>query len=329
MARPEKIRLGDLLIQQGLLSDEQLKSALEEQKRSGRKLGRIFVDSGFVSEEQISQALARQLRIPFVDLHTYTPAGVLTKLLPEAQARRFRAIPLEDRGDTLLVGLVDPTDLLAYDEITRIVRRGIELAVVTETDLLATIDRIYRRTEEISGLAKELKAELGDAPIEFGELLGLTPGAEDAPVVKLLQTVFEEAMRTRASDIHIEPQESSLRIRFRIDGILHIQTDADPKIATAVALRLKLMSGLDISEKRLPQDGRFVIKVRNSPVDVRISTMDGDKRNVVEFQIVLYDSGGSARRGFNGIGIAGDCACAWLKRVHRSDRIEHTVIKRE
>ncbi len=291
MARPEKIRLGDLLIQQGLLSDEQLKSALEEQKRSGRKLGRIFVDSGFVSEEQISQALARQLRIPFVDLHTYTPAGALTKLLPEAQARRFRAIPLEDRGDTLLVGLVDPTDLLAYDEITRIVRRGIELAVVTETDLLATIDRIYRRTEEISGLAKELKAELGDAPIEFGELLGLTPGAEDAPVVKLLQTVFEEAMRTRASDIHIEPQESSLRIRFRIDGILHIQTDADPKIATAVALRLKLMSGLDISEKRLPQDGRFVIKVRNNPVDVRISTMPTQYGESVVMRL-LSQSGG-------------------------------------
>jgi len=291
MVRPEKIRLGDLLIQQGLLTDAQLKLALEEQKLTGRKLGRIFVDGGFVSEEQISQALARQLRIPFVDLKTYPVKPELTKLLPEAQARRFRALVLEDRGGTLLVGLVDPTDLLAYDEIARQVRRDIELAVVTESQLLSTVDRVYRRTEEISGLAKELQAELGDMPIEFGELLGLTPGAEDAPVVKLLQTVFEEALRTRASDIHIEPQESRLRIRFRIDGVLHIQTEADPKIATAVALRLKLMSGLDISEKRLPQDGRFNIRVRNNPVDVRISTMPTQYGESVVMRILAQSSG--------------------------------------
>lgn len=291
MARPEKIRLGDLLIQQGLLTEAQLKLALEEQKLTGRKLGRIFVDGGYVSEEQISQALARQLRIPFFDLKTFNVKPDLTKLLPEAQARRFRAIPLEDRGSALLVGLVDPTDLLAYDEIVRLVRRDIELAVVTESQLLATIDRLYRRTEEISGLAKELQAELGDMPIEFGELLGLTPGAEDAPVVKLLQTVFEEALRTRASDIHIEPQESRLRIRFRIDGVLHVQTEADPKIATAVALRLKLMSGLDISEKRLPQDGRFNIKVRNNPVDVRISTMPTQYGESVVMRILAQSNG--------------------------------------
>ena len=291
MARPEKIRLGDLLIQQGLLTDEQLKTALEEQKLTGRKLGRIFVDSAYVSEEQISQALARQLRIPFVDLKTFQVKTELTKLLPEAQARRFRAVALEERGGAILVGLVDPTDLLAYDEIARITRRDLELAVVTESQLLATIDRIYRRTEEISGLANELKAELGDMPVEFGELLGLTPGAEEAPVVKLLQTVFEEALRTRASDIHIEPQEAVLRIRFRIDGMLHIQTEADPKIATAVALRLKLMSGLDISEKRLPQDGRFAIKVRNNPVDVRISTMPTQYGESVVMRL-LSQSGG-------------------------------------
>ncbi|BBN89931.1 MAG: GspE/PulE family protein [Pseudomonadota bacterium] len=291
MARPEKIRLGDLLIQQGLLTEAQLKLALEEQKLTGRKLGRIFVDGGYVSEEQISQALARQLRIPFFDLKTFNVKPDLTKLLPEAQARRFRAIPLEDRGSALLVGLVDPTDLLAYDEIVRLVRRDIELAVVTESQLLVTIDRLYRRTEEISGLAKELQAELGDMPIEFGELLGLTPGAEDAPVVKLLQTVFEEALRTRASDIHIEPQEARLRIRFRIDGVLHIQTEADPKIATAVALRLKLMSGLDISEKRLPQDGRFNIKVRNNPVDVRISTMPTQYGESVVMRILAQSNG--------------------------------------
>jgi len=292
MPPPQKIRLGDLLIEQKLLSEAQLKQALEEQKLTGRKLGRIFVESGFVTEEGISQALARQLRVPFVDLKQFNPNQELIKLLPEAPARRFRALVLEQLADgRLRIGLSDPTDLQAYDEISRLVKREIDLAVVTESQLLATIDRVYHRTEQITGLAKELKDELGDIPIEFGELLGLTPGAEDAPVVKLLQTVFEEAMRQRASDIHFEPQERGLRIRFRIDGMLHVQTDADAKIATAVALRLKLMSGLDISEKRLPQDGRFNIKVRNTPVDVRISTLPTQYGESVVMRLLNQNTG--------------------------------------
>ena len=291
MARPEKIRLGDLLIQQGLLTDEQLKLALDEQKRSGRKLGRIFVDSGYVTEEGISKALARQLQIPFIDLRTYPLKAEAINKLPEAQARRFRSVVLEDRAATLLVGMSDPTDLAAYDELARVLKRDIELAAVTESQALATIDRMYRRTEEIAGLAKELTTELGDVPVEFGELLGLSQGQEDAPVVKLLQTVFEEALRLRASDVHIEPQEKSLRIRFRIDGVLHVQTEADFKISTAVALRLKLMSGLDISEKRLPQDGRFVIQLRNAPVDVRISTMPTQFGESVVMRLLNQNTG--------------------------------------
>ena len=292
MPPPQKIRLGDLLIQQGLLTDEQLKIALDEQKRTGRKLGRVFVESGYVTEAGISQALARQLRIPFVELKSFSPSPDLIKLLPEAPARRFRALVLAQLPDgRLQIGMSDPTDLQAYDEITRLVRREIDLAVVTESELLAMIDRVYHRGEQITGLAKELTAELGDVPIEFGDLLGFNPGAEDAPVVKLLQTVFEEAMRLRASDIHFEPQEKALRIRFRIDGVLHIQTEADAKISSAVALRLKLMSGLDISEKRLPQDGRFNIKVRGNPVDVRISTLPTQFGESVVMRLLNQNTG--------------------------------------
>ncbi|MBI2276233.1 MAG: Flp pilus assembly complex ATPase component TadA [Dechloromonas sp.] len=292
MPPPQKVRLGDLLIQQGLLTDEQLKLSLDEQKRTGRKLGRVFVESGYVTEEGISQALARQLRIPFIDLKSFTPKPELIKLLPEAPARRFRALVLDQLPDgRLQVGMSDPTDLQAYDEISRLVKREIDLAVLTESQLLAMVDRVYHRGEQITGLAKELTAELGDIPIEFGDLLGLTPGAEDAPVVKLLQTVFEEAMRLRASDIHFEPQEKGLRIRFRIDGVLHIQTEADAKIASAVALRLKLMSGLDISEKRLPQDGRFNIKVRSNPVDVRISTLPTQYGESVVMRLLNQNTG--------------------------------------
>ena len=291
MARPEKIRLGDLLIQQGLLTDDQLKQALDEQKRSGRKLGRIFVESGYVTEEGISKALARQLQAPYIDLRTYQLNTELIQRLPEAQARRFRAVILEDRGSTLLVGLSDPTDLAVFDELARILKRDIDLAVVTESQVLATIDRTYRKTEEIAGLAKELTSELGDVPVEFGELLGLSSGQEEAPVVKLLQTVFEEALRLRASDIHVEPQQKSLRIRFRIDGVLHVQTEADMKISGALALRLKLMSGLDIAEKRLPQDGRFVIHLKSTQVDVRISTMPTQYGESIVMRLLNQNTG--------------------------------------
>jgi MSHA biogenesis protein MshE len=273
MARPEKVRLGEILVQQKLLSEDQLDQALADQKRSGRKLGRVFVESGFVTEEQISGALARQLGIPYLNLKFYNINQDVVRLLPETQARRFRALVLEDRADTVLVGVSDPTDLFAYDEIARLLKKGVELAVVNETEVLQAIDRIYRRTGEITGLARELEQDLDDTTsVDFGAL-SANSGLEEAPVVKLLQSVFDDAAQVRASDIHIEPQDGRLQIRFRIDGVLHLQTEADIKIATPLALRLKLMADLDISEKRLPQDGRFAVKVRNQRIDVRISTM--------------------------------------------------------
>ncbi|MCX7145990.1 MAG: GspE/PulE family protein [Sulfuritalea sp.] len=291
MARPEKIRLGDMLVQQNLVTGEQLKLALDEQKRSGRKLGRVLVESGYVTEEGISMGLARQLGADFIDLKTFKPQPELIKLLPEAQARRQRALVLSERAGMLLVGMADPTDLTAFDEVARVLKREIDLAVVTESQLLSAIDRVYSRAAEISGLAKELTADMGDISTEFGNILGLTAGAEDAPVVKLLNTVFEEALKMRASDIHIEPQEKSLVIRFRIDGVLHVQTEADSKISTALVLRLKLMSGLDISEKRLPQDGRFAIKLRSTSIDIRISSMPTQHGESVVMRLLAQNTG--------------------------------------
>ncbi|MCF8177855.1 MAG: GspE/PulE family protein [Sulfuritalea sp.] len=291
MARPERIRLGDMLVQQNLVTGEQLELALAQQKRSGRKLGRVLVESGYVTEEGISKGLARQLGAEFVDLKTFKPQPELIKLLPEAQARRHRALVLKEHDGILVVGMADPTDLTAFDELARVMKREIDLAVVTESQLLAAIDRLYSRAAEISGLAKELTADMNDASVEFGNILGLTAGAEDAPVVKLLNSVFEEALKMRASDIHIEPQEKSLLIRFRIDGVLHVQTEADSKISTALVLRLKLMSGLDISEKRLPQDGRFNIQLRNTAIDIRISSMPTQHGESVVMRLLAQNTG--------------------------------------
>ncbi|UCH48394.1 MAG: Flp pilus assembly complex ATPase component TadA [Betaproteobacteria bacterium] len=290
MGKPEKIRLGEVLLQQGHLTQEQLETALREQKRSGRKLGRVLIDSGYLTEDQIAGALARQLDIPFIDLKRFNIKPELAAHLPETLARRFRAIVLAEDAAGYRIGFADPTDLFAYDEIARNLKKDVQQAVVSESALLQTIDRIYRRTEEISGFAQELGAELGDAIIDLGGI-GASPSAEDAPVVKLLQSVFEDAVGVRASDIHIEPQEKLLKIRFRIDGVLHIQTQADSKIASALVLRLKLMSGLDISEKRLPQDGRFNVKVRNNQIDVRISTMPTQYGESVVMRLLNQSSG--------------------------------------
>jgi len=290
MARPEKIRLGDLLVQQKLITQEQLIFVLGEQKRSGKKLGKVMIDNAYVTEDQISEALAKQLNIPFINLKFYNSNPEIIKKLSETHARRFRALALEERNGSLLIGMADPTDLFAFDELSRIVGRSIELAVVTEGQLLEMVDRVYSRTEELSGLARELSEDLGDTAIDFGAL-GSSLGIEDAPVVKLLQSMFDEAIKVRASDIHIEPQERRLQIRFRIDGSLHLQTEADSKIAPALVLRLKLMSGLDISEKRLPQDGRFSVRVNEQRVDLRIASCPTQYGESVVMRLLRQDGG--------------------------------------
>ncbi|MBI5909195.1 MAG: type II/IV secretion system protein [Betaproteobacteria bacterium] len=272
--RPRKIRIGDLLIANKIISQEQLNTALADQKKSGRKLGRVLIENGFLSEDQMLNFLSQQLNIPYIDLKRFNYKAEIVRLIPEVHARRFRAIVLEDKPDGLMVGMADPTDIFAYDELARVLRRPLRLAVVKETELLKTVDRVYRRTEEISDLAAELEQELtaAGAGVDLAQLAA-AEGLTDAPVVKLLQSMFEDAIQVNASDIHIEPEEKELRIRFRQDGVLRVQTIADRRIAGALATRIKLMANLDISEKRLPQDGRCNVRIRDKSIDVRISTM--------------------------------------------------------
>ena len=269
--RQNKLRLGDLLIQAGLIDDTQLQQALQEQKRSGSKLGRTVVDLGFVDEVRLLTALSEQLKIPFIDLKHFKFDNALVQTLPEAVARRFRVIVLSREGGGLLVGMSDPLDLFALDEMERILKVRVQPAVVREAELLATLDTVYRRTSEIASIAGELEGELKDSDFDLSKL-----GADnntEAPVVRLLQTLFEDAVQMKASDIHIEPDEGLVRIRQRIDGVLNEQVMKEARVASALVMRLKIMSGLDISEKRLPQDGRFNIRVKGRNIDVRVSTM--------------------------------------------------------
>ena len=268
----KRVKLGELLIQRKLISEQQLGEALAEQKRTGRKLGRVLTDIGAVSETAMHTCLADYLDIPYVDLgHTsFDPKAV--NRLPESHARRYRAVVLKADSRGITVAMADPTDIFAVDELTRLLGEAPRLALANEADLLRTIDVVYRHTDDIVSFAEELREELGEADIDL-ESLQADEGSPDAPVLKLIQSMFLDAVKVNASDIHIEPDDGCLRIRQRVDGILQEHIIEGRRVAQALVTRLKLMCGLDIAEKRLPQDGRFTIKVQDHSIDCRLSTM--------------------------------------------------------
>jgi MSHA biogenesis protein MshE len=271
--RPKKrVKLGELLLEQQAITPVQLEHALNEQKRTGRKLGRALTDLGFLSEDDLHKALARHLQLPFVDLRQLTLDPVVVRQLPETLARRFRALVLQSDKRGLLVGMADPADLLAYDELSKRLKQTLRLAVVSEGELLRMLDVVYRRTDEIASLVQEVREDLREGDIDI-EALTADEASAEAPVLRLLQSMFTDAVQVGASDIHIEPGEAALRIRQRIDGVLQEQLLEGSRVAGALVTRLKLMSGLDISEKRLPQDGRCSIKVGETQLDVRVATM--------------------------------------------------------
>jgi MSHA biogenesis protein MshE len=283
--------LGATLVKQGFLKPEHLSDALVRQKRSGQLLGRILIDNNYATEEQISQAIAQQLDLTYIDLRRFEVQAQTVQLLTELQTRRYRTLVLEDRGDSCLLGVVDPSDFRSQDEVALVLKRHTSLAVITNQQLLQTIDRVYRKTEQIGEFARAVEREVGgqDKVIDLTSM-GRSIDDADAPVVKLLQTIFDDAARVNASDIHFEPQESILVVRFRIDGVLHVQVQADLSIASMLIVRLKLMAGLDIAERRLPQDGRMAIKSGESRFDVRMSTMPTQFGESVVLRLLRQDA---------------------------------------
>lgn len=286
----KKLRLGDLLVQNEIITEQQLRTALREQKSSGRKLGKTLVDLGYVDEDTILNMLSRQLNLPFVQLSHFRFNEQLVRRLPEAMARRFRALLLSEQKGELLVGMADPLDIFAYDELVRVLKQPIRQAVVRESELLSTLDLVYRRTEEIASLAEELEDELSDDAFDLASM-SAEPESEDAPVVRLLKTLFEDAVQARSSDIHIEPDEAVVRIRQRVDGVLQEHVMKEKRVNAALVLRLKLMAGLNISEKRLPQDGRFNVRVKGRSIDVRISTMPVQYGESVVMRLLDHSQG--------------------------------------
>jgi len=272
MSVKRRVRLGELLVQQQAITEEQLTQALAEQRRTGRKLGRVLADLGTLSEAALYEVLSKHLQVPFINLKQAQIDREAVKLLPEPLARRYRALVLQKDSRGLLIGMADPSDLHAYDELQARLKSPLVLALVGEADLLKTLDAVYRQTDEIASLAEAVRDDLTEGDVDI-ERLSTDEGSPDAPVLKLLQSMFQDAVQARASDIHIEPGEDKLRVRLRVDGVLQEQIIEGRRVAGALVTRLKLMCGLDISEKRLPQDGRFSVRVRDTALDVRLATM--------------------------------------------------------
>lgn len=268
----EKIRIGDLLLKEKLITPEQLQVALGIQKESNEKILEILVKTGALDQNVALQFLAKTLQIELIDLPHYPITEKITRRLPENLARRFQAILLEEDPNTCIVGMVDPLDIFAVDELKRSLGKQIKIALINKKDLSRTLDLIYRRTSEITNFAEKLDTELKQA-IELGEEQKIKD--TDTAVAHLVDSLLKDAIQVGASDIHIEPGENVLRVRLRVDGMLQEQIieSNEKHIANALAQRLKLLANLNIAEKRLPQDGGFDTTVSGMNVDFRLSTM--------------------------------------------------------
>ncbi|MEH6453814.1 MAG: GspE/PulE family protein [Psychromonas sp.] len=287
-----KKRLGDLLVKKGLITETQLNYALSEQHNLGLKLGATLIQLGYLSEEQLLTFLSHQLDIPVVNLLSVKIDLNAVQLIPEVHARRLRALAIQDDGIKITLVVTDPADLAGLDTLSEVLKgRDFDLMIAREEDLLESFSRVYRRTKEIASFAVKLNEEHGNSSAFDTSQIDLSSEGSDVTVVKLLQSLFEDAVQVGASDIHIEPDASALRIRQRVDGVLQETLLPESGIANALVSRLKLMANLDISEKRLPQDGRFNIDVKGRNIDIRISTMPIQQGESVVMRLLDQSSG--------------------------------------
>ena len=277
----KKLRLGDVLVQSGVITEEQLGKALEAQKGSGRKLGETLVDEGMVSEEGICNALSSQLGIAVVDLNDITVPESVSKLVPINILKKHKILPFEfspDNMNVLRVAMSNPLDIAAMDDINIITNFQVEPALATNRSIILAIDRLYGSTENNEALdeyAREKESEL-----EEQESLYSSDDINNSPIVKEVKEMIDKAVLKRASDIHIEPMESRVRVRYRIDGALYEQKSYKVALLPAIVARIKIIGGMDISEKRKPQDGRITQVVERQEYDIRVSilpTVYGEK----------------------------------------------------
>ncbi|HOT74788.1 MAG TPA: type IV-A pilus assembly ATPase PilB [Candidatus Wallbacteria bacterium] len=274
MVEPKKrLRLGDALLQDGLVNEEQLQKALEIQKQSGKRLGAVLVEMGVVTENDIVTVLGKQLGIPYINLSNYLIDPATVRIIPENIARRHQLIPINKVGNKLTVAMVDPLNILAIDDIQFMTGLVVKPVVATSTDINEALNNAYGSEGKMDELMEDL-GDIGKDANEGGDLGNLEELDEnDAPIIRLVNLVISNAVTEGVSDIHIEPFDKDIRIRYRLDGDLRINMEPPKRAQAAITSRVKIMSQLDIAEKRLPQDGRIKIKVNNRPVDLRVATI--------------------------------------------------------
>ncbi|PZS33121.1 MAG: type II secretion system protein GspE [Pseudonocardiales bacterium] len=261
-------QLGDILLGEGLVSAEQLVAANEEQTRVGRPLGRVLIDAGALTEGQLVRALATQIGLRFVDLSDYPLDGSAVALVSAAVCRRHNALPIGYEDGRLLVAMADPANVFAVDDIRSLTGMEIKPVVATRNDVVAAIKRFHRADGDLDDLTMAI--EVADPDVDLSSIRAVT---EDAPIVKFVNLLISQAIQDRASDIHIEPAERDLRVRFRIDGVLHEIMRSPKNIQSGVISRLKIMADINIAERRIPQDGRLSVAIEGKKVDLRVATL--------------------------------------------------------
>jgi type IV pilus assembly protein PilB len=268
-AKRKPKQLGQILLEQGLLDQEQLDRALEEHRNTPKSLGRVLIDLGYIRERDLVRALAEQVGLEFVDLSDYRIDAGIATMIPEPICRRYRALAIDERDGRLLVAMSDPANVYALDDIRTITGREVQPVVATANDVEQAIAKFSGMGDQVEALAAEAVEGLDSE----ADMADVEAAVEDAPIVKLVQAIMTQAVADRASDVHIEPSERDVRVRFRVDGVLHEVMHSPKSIQGGLISRLKVMADLNIAEKRVPQDGRIGMRVNTKQLDLRLATL--------------------------------------------------------
>ncbi len=272
--KPATPDLSELLVHSGQVTREEMEAALRESAATGRSLGEILSELGLVSEEDLIRAAAAEAGMEFVDLNDQQLDPEATKLIPEALARRHRVLALTYRGDTPVIGMANPSDVFAVDDLRTLLGNDLHIVVCSPGQIAEYLSRVYRHDRETTLAAQSAASQTSGADeTKITELTDLHSVVEDAPIVKYVNLILRQALQERASDVHIEPSADDLRIRFRIDGVLHEVTRSPKAIQGGVTTRLKVMASLDIAEHRIPQDGRITLTAGRREIDLRVATL--------------------------------------------------------
>lgn len=274
--KQQRKRLGDILVEAGVISAQQLQEALSKQKILGKRLGKVLIDTGMTNEDSIATTLAAQMNIPYLNLNEITITPEVLTTIPDGIVRSHNLLPVRLDGNKLQITMVDPLDVFIIDEITFQTGYELEVGISPESQVEAAIKHYYGNSESlqnaVDNLAAERKTEV-TLDESFFTTFDLSGGEQNVPIINLVNTIIQHAINDKASDIHIEPDEEIIRVRYRIDGILNELMKAPKTIQSELLSRLKIMAQMDISEKRLPQDGRIKVKVQNKSIDLRVSSL--------------------------------------------------------